>query len=89
MPKCGSHAQPPDIADVLLHETAIPILRQYLTKSHAHIREPWKETPAAFARRLSHLVEKINVLCDLSGLCEEFPDRSMQVVLRGCDRLPK
>ena len=87
--KRGRHSQPPDIADVPLYEAAISILRQHLGKSNAQIREPWKETPAAFARRLSHLVEKINVMCNLSGLCEEFPDRLKQVVLRGGDRLPK
>ena len=49
-PRIGARAQPPDIADVLLHETAIAGLRELIFKSTPV--KPWEETAERFAARL-------------------------------------
>ena len=45
--RIGARAQPPDIADVLLHETAIAGLRELIYKSIPV--KPWEETAEGFA----------------------------------------
>ena len=87
--KIGPHAQPPDIADVLLHETAISTLRLRIAKSNATLREPWSETPLEFKARMGELVKAMNETCDFAKLCKGFPERLQALVERQGDRLPK
>ena len=69
----GPRAQPRDIADVLLHETANGWLNTLEAKCRPAI--PWEETPEDLARRLQGCVDHINANYDVRGLCLEFPGR--------------
>ena len=87
--KRGDHAQPPDIADVLLHETAVSWIRQRLHATGTELKQPWRETPAELGKRLAGIVADINTKLDVHGLCMEFPDRLETLKKRKGDRLPK
>ena len=87
--KTGPHAQPPDIADWLPHETAISWLRAGLIKSMATVPVAWEETPQEFERRLHGVVKSINSHFDVHGLCREVPERLDDLILREGDRLAK
>ena len=56
--KEGPRAPPPDIGDVLLHETAISWLRR--EEESARPRKPWEETPRMLGKRIQTAVNKIN-----------------------------
>ena len=86
--KKGDRAQPGDIPDVLLHETAISWVKERIAKSNAAVREPWNETPQQFAARLQQVIKDVNKSCNLDGLCREFPARLQELKRRGGDRLP-
>ena len=86
--KKGDRAQPGDISDVLLHETAISWVKERIAKSNAAVREPWNETPQQFAARLQQVIKDVNKSCNLDGLCREFPARLQELKRRGGDRLP-
>ena len=86
--KQGPRAQPPDVADVVLHETAISWLR--VEEEQTPPTRPWEETPKQLAVRLQRGVSRINKDFDVRGLCMEFPDRLHTLVKKkGGDRLPK
>ena len=86
--KQGPRAQPPDVADVVLHETAISWLR--VEEEQTRPTRPWEETPKQLAVRLQRGVSRINKDFDVRGLCMEFPDRLHTLVKKkGGDRLPK
>ena len=86
--RIGARAQPPDIADVLLHETAIAGLRDLIFKSTPV--KPWEETAEGFAARLQEAVDHANSEHRLADLCREMPRRldALVKVYEG-DRLPK
>ena len=79
--------QPPDLADVLLHETANAWLAHRLDRSALQLAEPWKESPHDFERRLQACVRDLNSTCDVRGLCMDFPERLRELGRRGGDRL--
>ena len=84
----GPRAQPPDIPDVLLHETAIAHLRENVFKSTP--RRPWEETPVEFATRLRAAAAHANTEYRLGDLCRELPKRLDDLVkVTAGDRLPK
>ncbi len=86
--KAGPRAQPPDIGDVLLHETAIAWLRRQEEKSRP--TAPWQETTKELERRLQKAVKHINATHDVRGLCMEFNQRLSDLVHKTMgDRLPK
>ena len=86
--KYGPHAQPPDVADVVLHETAISWLRSEEAESRQVA--PWNETPEELEKRLQQAVARINKDFDVRGLCMEFPDRLYHLSKKTYgDRLPK
>ena len=84
----GPRAQPRDIGDVLLHETAISWLRRREEKTRP--QQPWLEAPHDFAERLEGVVAAINAQYKVRELCLEFPGRLQRLVheTHG-DRLPK
>ena len=86
--RIGARAQPPDIADVLLHETAIAGLRELILKSTPV--KLWEETAARFAACLQEAVDHANGEHRLPDLCREIPQRldALVKVYEG-DRLPK
>ena len=86
--KYGPRAQPPDVADVVLHETAISWLRREEAESRPVA--PWNETPEELEKRLQQAVARINKDFDVRGLCMEFPDRLYHLSKKTYgDRLPK
>ena len=87
--KRGDHAQPPDIGDVLLHETAMAWVRAKLAKTGQELKQPWKETPRELGKRLAGIMTDINQNCDVDGLCREFPERLETLKKRKGGRLDK
>ena len=87
--KLGPHAQPPDIADWLPHETAMSWVRARLIRSMATVPVAWEESPEQFEKRLLQVVKDINNELDVSGLCREVPRRLDELVRRKGDRLSK
>ena len=85
--KEGPRAQPPDIPDVFLHETAVSWVRQRLYVTAPQRR--WEETPEQLAARLQAAADFCNDEYNVSGLCRKFTGRLTQLVkeTRG-DRLP-
>ena len=82
------YAQPPDVADVVLHETAISWLRSEEAESRQVA--PWNETPEELEKRLQQAVARINRDFDVRGLCMEFPDQLYHLSKKTYgDRLPK
>ena len=71
--KKGPRAEPRDIGDVLLHETAISWLRR--EEESTRPLRPWEETPEELSRRIQQCVSHINREFDVRGLCMEFPGR--------------
>ena len=86
--KRGPRAQPPDVADVLLHETAISWLRRQEESSRPRV--PWQEVPGALAKRLQQAALHVNTSFNVRGLCSELPARlrALKEHTHG-DRLPK
>ncbi len=86
-PFAGEHAgaQPPDIPDVLLHETAI----SWVKSREGKTRPPkaWEETREAFTARMRGIVQEVNASCDVEGLCYGFLKRLGELVERKCARL--
>ena len=77
-----------DVADVVLHETAISWLRSEEEESRPVA--PWNETPEELEKRLQQAVARINKDFDVRGLCMEFPDRLHDLAKKTYgDRLPK
>ena len=85
----GDHSkwQPPAIADILLHETAVSWVRQYL-RTH-----PFKltTTPSAGSIRLARLLKEaamhINEYYKVEQLCLDLPKRLKELVANEGDRL--
>jgi hypothetical protein len=86
--KQGAHAQPPDLADMLLHETAVPWIVKYLDKTTP--RSPWDETCESLAARIRAAAAHANANYQVKKLCLEFPQRLHDLVHKHHgDRLPK
>ena len=86
--KKGPHAQPGDIGDVLLHETAISWMRR--REEATRPTKPWEETPHDVAERLQSAVRHVNSNFEVRALCMEFPQRLHDIVNKTAgDRLPK
>ena len=71
--------QSPDMADVLLHETAVSWFRNVLRKSKPDVL-PWQENQAQWAQRAHKAIREINRDYDVAGLCRQFPARLQEVV---------
>ena len=86
--KKGPRAQPPDLADVLLHETAVSWLRRQ--EEQTRPARPWLESPHELEERLQQAADWVNKEFDVRGLCMRLPDRLHALVneTKG-DRLPK
>ena len=81
--------QPPDIPDVLPHETVVAWVRAFFKK------HPFKESPnvnttyALFAKLLKECEAHINQNYDVDGLCKSFPSRIEALLKTRGDRLNK
>ena len=67
-----------DAQEVMLHETAVALLRRRLTLTVP--RKPWLETREAYGARLKDQAAFINVRYNLEGLSKEFPLRLQKVI---------
>ena len=83
----GPGKQPADIADVLLHETAISWLKMRMARMSPTVRKPWEETPAQYAVRLKGNVSDINKTCGGSALSGSFLRRMEALAKKGGGRL--
>jgi hypothetical protein len=81
-------AQPADLADVLLHETAISCFRKALNKAKPKVK-PWKETWVQFRSRVRRVESQANKNCDFRLLCCEYPTRLQVLKEKAGDRLKK
>ena len=88
-PFAGDEAkqQPPDIPDVLLHETVVSWVRAYFK------RYPFQWVPKVemnyklFRKRLKECEAYINTNHDVAGLCRSFPKRIDALIAAKGDRL--
>jgi len=86
MGDCAS-SQPGNLADILLHETAVAWIRVQLKNTRP--LDDWKETRDEYADRLRKAAAHINEHYDVAGLNNELVDRLREVVHRYGDRLSK
>ncbi|CAK0871776.1 unnamed protein product [Prorocentrum cordatum] len=80
-------AQPGQLQEVMLHETAVSWIRDRLTKTLPKRR--WEETLEAYRAQLKACAAQINSACDVDGLCRELPSRVKDLDRRQGDRLAK
>ena len=79
--------QPPDIPDLLLHETAVGWIRNYLRK-HPFARSGTLDAQEARLRKLlKQCADHINAHYDVEGLCYRFPARLQEMIDKGGQRL--
>ena len=84
----GARAQPGELQDVLLHETAVSWVRSRLAATTPTVA--WEETAEAFGVRLQEAADFANANYDGPGLCRELNWRLTQLVkVTHGDRLPK
>ena len=71
----GSDAsrQSGDAQDIMLHETAVALLRRRLGLSLP--AKPWLETRKAYGSRLKAQAAYVNENYNLEGLCKQSPKR--------------
>ena len=88
-PLMGDNAskQSGDAQEVMLHETAVALLRRRLTLTVP--RKPWLETRDAYGARLKDQAAFINVRYNLEGLSKEFPLRLQKVIDHDAGRIWK
>ena len=86
----GSDAarQSPDMADLLLHETAVSWFRNVMRRTKPEVL-PWQETQAQWAQRAKKLIAFVNKEYDVAGLCRQFPSRLQDLVDGEGERLNK
>ncbi len=66
-------AQPGQLQDVLLHETAISWLRRRLAETEP--AKSWLETREEYGTRLKRCCDAVNRECDVEGLCRGWMKR--------------
>ena len=79
--------QPADLADVLLHETAVSHVQKRIRLTRP--RKPWLETREQFVARVQRIAKEVNKSVDLVGICCEYPTRLRTLVEKKGDRLRK
>ena len=65
--------QPPDVPDVLPHETAVAWIRTYLKKHPLSRSGSLDAQETALRTMLAECTEHINASYDVEGLCRSFP----------------
>ena len=82
----ASH-QPPDVPDVLPHETAVAWIRTYLKKHPFSRTGSLDDQETAVRAMFAECTEHINASYDVEGLCRSFPRRLQALVDNGGLRL--
>ncbi len=70
-------AQPGNLQEVLLHETAVSWIRHREVTTRPPM--PWQETVEDYGARLRAVVQDINDHLDVEGLCKALPKRIQQL----------
>ena len=79
--------QPPDVPDLLLHETAVGWIRNYL-RNHPFDRSGSLDDQERILRKLlKQCTTHINAKYDVDGLCYRFPARLQEMIDKGGGRL--
>ena len=81
----NAKAQPGNMQDVLLHETAVSWIRRRETRCRP--QTPWRETPAQLGARLKQICQEINDKYEVENLCRDWPKRVQEVVDVEGDRI--
>ena len=76
-----------DAQEVMLHETAVALLRRRLALSLPS--KPWLESRELYASRLKEQAAFINHRYNMEGLCKEFPTRVAEVIANDGGRIWK
>ena len=89
-PFAGENAlwQPPDIPDVLLHETVASWVRTYFKQHPLQAVEGSAQNRAAFAGALAACEKHINAHYNVDELCRGFPRLLQELVDKKGERLP-
>ena len=69
----NAQAQPGNMQEVLLHETAVSWMRLRLARTNP--QRSWLETREQYGARLKRCCEEVNAELDVEGLCRDFPKR--------------
>ena len=88
-PFAGDEAkwQPPDLPDVLLHETVVAWVRAFFKKHPFRTVANVRENQKVFARLLKQCEAHINANYEVSALCKAFPKRIAKLIASRGDRL--
>ena len=79
--------QPPDLPDVLLHETAVAWVRGFFKRRPFKVKKKVKYNFTLFAKMLRRCELHINKNYDVTGLCKAFPRRIQALIKAKGDRL--
>ena len=79
--------QPPDIPDLLLHETAIGWVRNYMRKHPFDRSGSLDDQENRLRSLLSECASHINAEYDVDGLCYRFPGRLQEMIDKQGERL--
>ena len=79
--------QPPDLPDVLLHETAVAWVRGFFKRRPFKVKKKVKHNLIPFAKMLRQCELHINKNYDVAGLCKAFPRRIQALIKAKGDRL--
>ena len=79
--------QPPDLPDVLLHETAVAWVRGFFKKLPFKVKKKVKYNLTLFEEMIHQRELHINKTYDATGLCKAFPRRVEALIKAKGDRL--
>ena len=79
--------QPPDLPDVLLHETAVAWVRGFFKRRPFKVKKKVNHNVTIFAKMLRHCELHINKNYDVAGLCTAFPKRIQALIKAKGERL--
>ena len=78
-------AQPGNLQEVMLHETAVSWIRYQ--EEQTRPKEPWLESVDDYASRLKGIAQNINKRYDVEQLCKDLPKRVKKVIEEEGDRI--
>ena len=88
-PFAGDEAkwQPPDVPDVLLHETVVAWVRAFFKKHPFKTVSNVRDNQKVFAKLLKQCEAHINAHYEVTALCKSFPRRIAELIAARGDRL--
>ena len=73
-------AQPPDVPDVLLHETVAGWVKNFLKKQHFNRVDSLERSKERLVSLMDECKRHINAEYNVDGLCRSFPTRLQELV---------